>query len=103
MLSPSDVSAVENRLPPQGKITGIQTCLLTDTHILKSSVLAIEKLEDLTSSKLGVSNVDEHCGTCDNSWENCGGHSGHMMLPIPVYQIHYVKRLISLLNCICPT
>lgn len=88
-------------LPPLGRPKYIQTYLPSAKHIRQNSVLAIETLGDLVSNRLGVSAWEKSCEFCDNFLEECPGHDGHLELPIPVYRIFFVKRLISILNCVC--
>lgn len=89
------------KLPPLGRVKYIQTYLPTTSHITNASVLEVKTLEDLNSNKLGVSDWGKSCLTCDNPLETCPGHIGHLNLPIPIYRIFYIKRLVSILNCIC--
>lgn len=90
-----------SELPPLGRPVYIQTYLPTAQHIRKNSVLAIEKLEDLVSNRLGVTAWENSCEFCDNFMEDCPGHDGHLEIPIPIYRIFFVRRLISILNSIC--
>jgi DNA-directed RNA polymerase II subunit RPB1 len=89
------------QLPPLGKPLYIQSFLPTSQHIRSKSVLTIESPDDLNSNKLGVSAWEDSCLTCDNFLEDCPGHDGIIELPIPIYRIFFVKRLIQVLNCIC--
>lgn len=41
----------------------------------------------------------QKCGTCKQSW-NCGGHTGHVTLPFPVYA--HFQMALKLMNCVCP-
>lgn len=88
-------------LPPLGRPVYIQTYLPTADQIRKNSVLPVETLDDLVSNRLGVTAWEESCEFCDNFMEECPGHDGHLELPIPVYRIFFVRRLISILNSVC--
>lgn len=88
-------------LPPLLKPLYIQTFLPSNDHVRAQSVLTVEKAEDLTSNKLGVTAWEQACLTCNNFLEHCPGHSGSLELPIPVYRIFFVKRLLAILNCVC--
>ncbi len=88
-------------LPPLGKPLYIQTYIPSATEIRTQSVLQVETPDDLNSNKFGVSEWSLGCETCDNLLDECPGHSGSLELPIPIYLIFFVKRLISTLNCIC--
>lgn len=88
-------------LPPLGRPVYIQTYMPTSEHIRKNSVLEIKTLDDLVSNRLGVSAWENSCEFCDNFMEDCPGHNGHLELPIPVYRVFFVRRLLSILNCVC--
>lgn len=90
-----------NFLPPLGKPLYIQAYMPLSKEIRARSVLAIETPDDLNSQKLGTNIYEETCLTCDNPLDFCPGHDGHLELPIPIYRIHFVKRLIQILNCVC--
>lgn len=88
-------------LPPLGKPLYIQSFMPSSEQIMSRSVLEIVTPDDLNSNKLGVSAWEESCLTCDGFLEECCGHEGHMKIPIPIYRIFFVKRLIQILNCVC--
>jgi len=90
-----------NNLPPLGKPLYIQSYMPLSKEIRDRSVLAVETPDDLNSQKLGTNIYEETCLTCDNPLDFCPGHDGHLELPIPIYRIHFVKRLIQILNCVC--
>jgi len=89
------------QLPPLGKPLYIQSFLPTSEHIRSKSVISVEAPDDLTSNLLGVSAWEESCLTCDGFLEECPGHDGCIELPVPIYRIFFVKRLIQILNCVC--
>lgn len=91
----------QQQLPPLGRPIYIQTYLPTADHIRKNSVLKVETVDDLTSNRLGVSAWESACEFCDNFMETCPGHDGSLELPVPIFRVFFVKRLISILNCIC--
>jgi DNA-directed RNA polymerase II subunit RPB1 len=88
-------------LPPLGSVKYIQSFCPTGIHIRKSSVLEVHTNEDLQSGKLGITDWEKACETCDCFLEDCPGHHGHLEIPIPIYRIFFLKRLIQILNCIC--
>lgn len=88
-------------LPRLGRPVYIQTFLPTSEHIRRNSVLEVNTMDDLLSNSLGVTAWENSCKFCDNFMEECPGHEGHLELPIPVYRIFFVRRLLSILNCIC--
>lgn len=87
--------------PPLLRPKYIQTFLPANDHIRSTSVLEVENVEDLQSNKLGVTDWEHACLTCGCFLSECPGHSGSLELPVPVYRIFFVKRLIQILNCVC--
>lgn len=87
--------------PDLGQVEYIQSFLPTGDHIRSNSALEIKVSADIGSGKLGVIQCDVACETCDCFLEECAGHHGHMEMPIPIFRVFFVKRLISVLNCIC--
>jgi len=41
------------------------------------------------------------CETCGGRVEQCAGHFGRIVLPLPVFHIGYFRRVVQLLQCIC--
>ena len=41
------------------------------------------------------------CQTCNCDIINCTGHHGCIQLKYPVYNVHYMKIIFKLLQCIC--
>lgn len=93
--------ATDEKLPPLGRPLYIQTFLPTSEHIRKRSVLKVETLDDLNSKRLGVSAWEESCEYCDCFLEQCPGHCGSLELPVPIYRVFFVRRLVKILNSIC--
>jgi len=79
----------------------LQMYMPTSDDIRKRSVLTVEENEDLLSNKLGVNDWDTPCATCDCDLNTCPGHDGVLELPIPVFRVLFMKRLIQILNCVC--
>ena len=91
----------KTKLPPMGEVLYIQTFQPTGQHIRETSVLEVNTPDDLSSNKLGVNSWETACGTCDSFLTECGGHEGHLEMLIPIYRIHFVKRLVDVLNSLC--
>jgi DNA-directed RNA polymerase beta' subunit len=88
-------------IPPLGHVKYIQTFLPDSNYIRKRSALDIKNPDEVLDTRLGVMEWDKACATCDNFLENCPGHPGSIELPIPVFRIFFVRKLIQILNCIC--
>jgi DNA-directed RNA polymerase beta' subunit len=87
--------------PRAGCVDYVQTFCPTSAHIRSGSALEITKPSHLTDERLGVSDVEASCPTCDNFLDRCTGHTGHLELPLPVYRAFFIERLLTLLNCVC--
>ena len=88
-----------------GDIKGIHFGILSEKEILALSVA------EITSSKKSGSNtvydgrlcsVDNlPCETCGQDDISCPGHFGHIVLCEPIVHPLYVKKVISILRCVC--
>lgn len=87
-------------LPPLAKVKYFQSHIPSYDYIKGISVLQVQNVHDLDSPLLGVRDYDKCC-PCDKTMEECGGHIGHLELPIPVFNVFYTKNLVNILNCVC--
>jgi DNA-directed RNA polymerase II subunit RPB1 len=55
----------------------------------------------LIDLRLGTTDNDNDCMTCQFNATYCPGHSGHMDLAEPVYNIGYLDHIKKILDCIC--
>ncbi len=88
-------------LPPVGHVVGIQAFTPSNDYIAKSSVKKIETTDDLLCQELGVKDYSQGCKTCGAFLDECPGHYGHLVMPIPVFRIFFVERLLNILNSVC--
>jgi DNA-directed RNA polymerase beta' subunit len=79
----------------------IQTFLPSGSHIRGTSVLAVETVNDLLDTRLGVVDWGQSCATCKSFLEQCPGHPGHLELPIPIYRVFFTRQLLTTLNVVC--
>lgn len=86
--------------PPLARVKYFQSHIPSYDYIKGISVLQVQNVQDLDSPLLGVRDYDKCC-PCDKSLEECGGHIGHIELPIPVFNVFFTKNLVQILNCIC--
>ena len=85
---------------PLARVKYFQSHIPSYEYIKGISVLQVQNVQDLDSPLLGVRDYDKCC-PCDKSLEECGGHIGHLELPIPVFNVFFTKNLVQILNCIC--
>ena len=88
-------------VPPLGHTNYIQSFLPSGTYFRRISFLEVKTLDDLNSPKLGINNLEKKCESCYKDSRTCGGHLGHLELPIPTFRIFFIPQLIRILNCIC--
>ncbi|CAL1300337.1 unnamed protein product [Larinioides sclopetarius] len=93
-------------------IKGLSFGILSTEDIKKISVLEITNIEILDSLghaaagglydlRLGPNDRDEICQTCGLGDMYCAGHSGHLSLPVKVYNPFFFQYLYQLLRGTC--
>ena len=93
------------------KIKGIQFSILSNEEIISSSVVLVEhpdlyekgvpKSGGLYDLRMGTTDKQFKCQTCNCDVINCPGHFGHITLEEPVYNTLYIKTVFKILQCIC--
>ncbi|XP_072037718.1 LOW QUALITY PROTEIN: DNA-directed RNA polymerase III subunit RPC1-like [Amphiura filiformis] len=53
--------------------------------------------------KMGTSEKDNQCLTCEKPLSDCVGHYGYIDLELPVFHIGYFRSVINILQSICKT
>eukprot|EP00040_Diaphanoeca_grandis_P034786 m.217186 g.217186 ORF g.217186 m.217186 type:complete len:1466 (-) comp33232_c0_seq1:105-4502(-) len=53
--------------------------------------------------RMGTSDKDKFCTTCNLKMKDCIGHFGHINLALPVFHIGFFKHIIAILHKICKT
>lgn len=96
---------------PFAKIKNVQFCLLDSDEIKKMSVLEIESTDlyekgypksgGLYDLRMGTTDKQFRCQTCNCDVIDCPGHFGHIELHEPLYNIIYLKTIQKVLQCVC--
>jgi DNA-directed RNA polymerase II subunit RPB1 len=73
-------------------------CEILSTNTFNGDDPVINGLFDPRMGQLERGNI---CATCENTYDICPGHFGHIELALPVYNIHYFDIVKKVLNCIC--
>ena len=55
----------------------------------------------LNDPRMGVSNLNKTCMTCEENSIECPGHFGHIKLIKPVYHKGYLDYIKKILTCVC--
>jgi DNA-directed RNA polymerase beta' subunit/intein/homing endonuclease len=59
------------------------------------------KIGSLCDPRMGCVDQNMTCYTCEENYNNCPGHFGHINLATPVYHIGFLKTVKKVLECIC--
>jgi DNA-directed RNA polymerase beta' subunit/intein/homing endonuclease len=96
---------------PLKLIVNTEFGILAPDVIKKMSVAEIEyvemfenkmpKIGSLCDPRMGCINQNMTCYTCEENYNNCPGHFGHINLAAPVYHIGFLKTIKKVLECIC--
>ena len=88
-----------------GEITGIYFGVLSESDVLSMSVAEItspKKIGPGTVYDPKMGPIDHNiCITCCQDAISCPGHFGHIILSEPIVHPLYIKKVISILRCIC--
>lgn len=99
------------RLPPEHYIASITFGVKSPEEILKQSVCEVTentiynknvpRSDAMNDTRMGTVDRRIHCGTCGHGVERCNGHTGHMVLPVPLYNVGFMDTVIKLLRSVC--
>lgn len=97
------------------ELSSIGFSVVTDDDVRNISILEVTEVEiyddkgaitgGLRDEHMGptcIGNDDNRCKVCDSSVQDCGGHFGHMELPLEMYHINRVHEVIRILKKRCP-
>lgn len=89
----------------------IQFGILPPEVLRQYSVLKIEnndlyekgvpKSGGLCDLRLGTTDRQFKCQTCNGDILTCPGHFGHIDLVVPVYHISFMKTVLKIIQCVC--
>lgn len=93
------------------KIIGINFGLFSPEEIKKTSVVhvihpetienGVPKENGLIDLRMGTTEKNFLCQTCNENMFDCVGHFGHIELCKPMFHIGYITKIKKLLECIC--
>lgn len=97
ITNPDDIRKMSVCEVKEGKIRDIDTSCVSKTTSEKIKTYA----NTLKDERMGTIERGENCVTCDETWDVCPGHFGHIELGR--YMVHplMAKILVKLLNCVC--
>lgn len=92
-------------------IDGIRFCIMSPDEILRMSCAEISKTDTYVSNepvlnglfdpRMGVTDHNRLCPTCDHANNFCPGHFGHIVLAKPVFYIQFFDVVKKILKCVC--
>ena len=102
----------QERIEPEtSNVVGVQFGIMGPEEIRKRSVVEITKhdtydkdtpvIKGLFDIRMGTTDMNRVCGTCNQDNINCTGHFGHIELSRPVYHYQYISTIQKLLKCTC--
>jgi DNA-directed RNA polymerase II subunit RPB1 len=80
------------------EIEKMSVCEINNPDFLKACVVEPNGVNDF---RLGTQIVSMICGTCGLEYIKCPGHSGHIKLHIPIFNVMFSFHLEKILTCIC--
>ena len=97
--------------PLMKNISGLQFSIMGPKEILDNSVVEITKFETFDKNipvvkglfdiRMGTTDINRICGTCNQDNIKCPGHFGHIELVYPVYHYQYIDYIKKILGCVC--
>ena len=97
--------------PETNNVIGVQFSIMGPEEIRRRSVVEVEKHETydkdtpvvkgLFDPRMGTTDMDKICGTCNQNNMNCPGHCGHIELARPVYHYQFINMIMKVLKCTC--
>jgi DNA-directed RNA polymerase beta' subunit len=104
-------STLNNNRSAPLRIKGVRFSLFGPDEITKESVVQVEETSlyqkgmpregGLADHRLGPTDRSITCGTCRQSVENCNGHFGHIILPVPCYSAFFLVNVMKILRSVC--
>ena len=73
-------------------------CEIKENTIYNKNVPRYEAMND---SRLGTVDRRVPCATCKHNVEGCNGHTGHINLSVPLYNVGFMDYVFKLLRSVC--
>jgi DNA-directed RNA polymerase II subunit RPB1 len=92
---------------PSKSIEYFQFHLLSSDELIRGSAAEIKESKTLFGEgcvydeRLGPADPTKICGTCKESYMNCPGHFGHIMLQVPIIHPMLLNEVLLFLRVLC--
>ena len=80
------------------EIIAQSVCEVTENTIYNKNVPRSEAMNDI---RMGTVDRRIPCGTCGQNVEKCNGHTGHIILPVPIYNMSFMDVVVKVLKSVC--
>lgn len=80
------------------EILAQSVCEVTENTIYNKNVPRSEAMND---TRMGTVDRRLICGTCGHKVEKCNGHTAHINLPVPLYNVGFMDTVIRVLRSVC--
>lgn len=98
VLPPSRIKSVHF-----GVLSGEEIRKMSVVHVTESTMYyrGIPQTNGINDHRMGTCDRRLVCGTCGHNVSDCQGHSGHMEIPIPLYQAGFMDLTVKILRSVC--
>lgn len=103
--------AARHSTRPTGDISSVSYGILSAEAIEQRSVVQIKTTSlycrgepvanGLHDVRLGTNDPGVQCGTCSEGLHACPGHTGHLVLAMPVVNVEFLSSVLKILSCVC--
>ena len=80
------------------EILAQSVCEITENTIYNKNVPRHDAINDV---RMGTVDRRIVCGTCGHGVEKCNGHTGHINLPVALYNVGFIGAVLRILRTVC--
>ena len=92
------IAAIDFGVKSPDEIVAQSVCEVTENTIYSKNVPRTNAINDV---RMGTVDRRIHCGTCGHGVEKCNGHTGHVNLPVPLYNVGFMNTVLRILRTVC--
>lgn len=94
----ADIASLQFGIASAKDVASRSVVEITTSESVKSGKIQPNGCMDL---KMGTSENNFHCATCEDGPMGCPGHFGMLPLVKPVWNVHFVSNILDILRCVC--
>lgn len=80
------------------EILAQSVCEVNENTIYNKNVPRSNAMNDV---RMGTVDRRITCGTCGHNVDKCNGHTGHMILPVALYNVGFMDNVLRILRSVC--